>query len=214
MGIVGVLAVLIGAVVAAIAYPGYSPANHLVSELGVSDVSPRAFIFNLGLMIGGLCQVAFMSWLGARRGRRLAKVGGVLGTIAAVAGILVGVFPLDFEREGQTAIHVLVAFVFFILGWITILIFTVDFYARPWPALPRWLAIPGVISGLLSLWFLVTIALGPREALTIPDPRPALWPPAALEWLALLGMLAWTGIVSLQWTFGGRGQSVTVAPST
>jgi hypothetical membrane protein len=216
LGIVGVLAVLIGAVVAAIAFEGldgegYSPTNHLVSELGVGALSERALIFNLGLMIGGLCQVGFMSWMGAKRGRRISRIGGVLGTIAAVAGILVGIFPLDFERDGQTALHVLFAFVFFILGWIAILIFTADFYTRPWPAFPRWLIWPGAISGLLSLWFLVTIALGPQEALTIPLERQAIWGPAALEWLALLGMLAWTGIVSVQWTFAERRNGVAAS---
>src|SRR5262245_6434660 len=89
-GIVGVAIVLIGAVVTALGYTGsagesYSPANHLVSELGDTDISERALVFNLGLIVGALFSLPFMPGLAKYRG------GGGLVTVAGVLGVVAGI---------------------------------------------------------------------------------------------------------------------------
>ena len=103
-----------------------------------------------------------MSWMGVRRGWRLSKVGGVLGSIAAVAGILLGVFPLDFEREAMTAIHVFAAFVFFILGWIAISALHGRLHHAAMAGLPSLAGdFGGRSRGCSRCGFLVTVAIGP-----------------------------------------------------
>ena len=63
-------------VVTALAYTGskgqpYSPLNHWVSELGEVGVSELASVFNVGLIIGGLCFAVFMPSSAGRGAERL-----------------------------------------------------------------------------------------------------------------------------------------------
>ncbi len=68
-GLAGVLAVLLGSLVAGIFYRGkdgerYSPLNHFISELGEEGVSAKAGWFNLSLIVSGLCLLAACISLG------------------------------------------------------------------------------------------------------------------------------------------------------
>ena len=91
---------LVASVAAALVYSGtsgegYSPLNHWVSELGELGVSQLAFVFDLGLVVGGICLAVFMTALGVARGGRLAWIYVPLGIVSGVAGALVGVFPMN-----------------------------------------------------------------------------------------------------------------------
>jgi hypothetical membrane protein len=211
-GILGPVAVLIGAFFTALGYTGsagesYSPANHLVSELGDTNISARWPLFSLSLIVGGLCTLAFMPGLAkARGGKGLARAAGILGFIAGIGGILVGVFPINLG-----AIHVVVAFVFFVLGWLAITLLTIGFGLDPTEAFPRWLVVPGLISFMLSVLFLLLVITGLPDGLFIPSPRPDQWPPALTEWLALLGMLGWTLLVAIVWLSSLTGRSTARA---
>ena len=63
-GLVGVTAISLGSIATAIAYSGkqgeaFNPLNHWVSELGELGVSELASVFNLSLIVGGVCFVIF-----------------------------------------------------------------------------------------------------------------------------------------------------------
>ena len=72
-GLIGVTAISLGSIATAIVYSGkqgeaFNPLNHWVSELGEVGVSDLASVFNVSLIVGGVCFVVFMIGLAATRG--------------------------------------------------------------------------------------------------------------------------------------------------
>ncbi|NNE91089.1 MAG: DUF998 domain-containing protein [Verrucomicrobiales bacterium] len=86
----------------------YSALNHFVSELGWIGVSDKAILFNLGLILGGLCYAVFMLGLGRQFRGFWGCVVSILGAIAAVFASLVGIFPVVDHWPGLIA-HLLMA---------------------------------------------------------------------------------------------------------
>ena len=85
-GIAGVLAVLIGALIAGFAYRGkdgerYSPLNHFISELGEEGVSANAGWFNISLIVSGLCLLLACISLGRILPGTLARMAGVIDAL-------------------------------------------------------------------------------------------------------------------------------------
>ena len=100
-GLLGSSVIAIGSVVTALAYTGskgqpYSPLNHFVSELGELAVSRLAVVFNLSLIVGGVCFALFVIGLAAAGQGVLRVLYGVVGVIAGIGGAFVGVFPMDY----------------------------------------------------------------------------------------------------------------------
>jgi hypothetical membrane protein len=198
----GIVAIAIGSVAAALAYAGsrgepYSPLNHWVSELGELGVSTLALVFNLGLVVGGLGYAVFMALLAASSRGRARWAWGAIGVIAGVAGLLVGVFPMN-----DIAPHALAALTFFNLGWIAVGLATLDLLRRRDPRFPGWLGMVALVTVLAFVAFLVSLQVDPylaEEQLGAPPARPDLWAAPALEWLVILGILAWTGLVAWCW---------------
>ncbi|MFN2215452.1 MAG: DUF998 domain-containing protein, partial [Anaerolineales bacterium] len=65
LGFLGPIIVVAGSLLTAVVYSGkigehYSLLNHFISELGEVGVSQWAIVFNVSLVIGGLCITAFM----------------------------------------------------------------------------------------------------------------------------------------------------------
>jgi hypothetical membrane protein len=119
-GIVGASVIALGSVVTAAVYRGadgrpYDPFRQFVSELGELAQSRLAGVFNLSLIVGGVCFALFMSGLAASRPGHLRLLAGVVGIVAGVGGSFVGVFPMD-----HLAQHSLAAMMFFNLGWIAV----------------------------------------------------------------------------------------------
>lgn len=199
-GILGAAVIAIGSAVTAIAYTGsagqrYSPVNHWISELGEPGVSELAAIFNIALVIGGICFVVFMTGLRLARTGRFAWLYGTIGAVAGVAGAYVGIFPMN-----QLQLHALAALAFFNLGWIAVGLASVDFVRRPDPRFPRWLAYLGALTVLAFVGFLaVTLPLVGGAGLGAPDPRPEIWIVTILEWAALIGILLW--VLATGWTW-------------
>ena len=200
VGVVGVLVFLAVSFVTAIAYSGsegepYSPLNHWVSELGELGVSQLAPVFNAGVIIGGACLVVFMSGLAASRTRWLRIVYGAAGAVAGVGGALVGVFPMN-----NLAPHGLAALTFFDGGWIAVGLASIDFMRRPDARFPRWLAVIGALTVAAFLAFSASLAplLG-NAGLAAPPIRPAVWIVPLLEWLVLVGILAWVLTTGVTW---------------
>lgn len=202
-GVVGSGLIGLGMLVSGLAYVGrlgerYNPLNHFVSELGEPQVSEAALAFNLGLLLGGFCLVAFMLGVARRIGGWQGALFGVGGVICAVSGALVGVFPMN-----NLAPHIFWAMNFFNGGlWVMIWFSLVVLIGRP--GLPRWLALPGMLSAsaFASFKWLPGSTTGGGDSLAAVDaflsvPRPAVWGMAVFEWLAVLAVLLWVMIVAL-----------------
>lgn len=214
-GIVGALAVTVASVVAALAYTGtagerYSPLDHWVSELGEVGVSELAPLFNIGLLVGGVCFGVFMVGLAAVRRGRLGLAYGAIGAAAGLAGGLVGVFPMN-ELEP----HALAAFGFFNLAWIAVALASLDFVRRRDPRFPVWLSVVGAAAAVAFVTFLLSVQGSDAgdEALAAPDARPELGLAAALEWLTIVGILAWAFLTAVAWRRAMRPAASAAQPS-
>jgi hypothetical membrane protein len=198
-GFVGVAVVALASTAAAVAYTGaagepYSPANHFVSELGELRESELAMVFNAGLMVGGAALLLFVAGMAGARGGGLAMASVVAGGFGSVAGILVGVLPVD---SGMP--HIVFASVFFVLCSIAIGLFTLDIGLRPDERFPLWLVVPGIAAVTGSIAFVLYLVVAGSEALAPPIERPSILLITTLEWLTLIGILVWVGIVATRW---------------
>jgi hypothetical membrane protein len=198
LGLASVAVILGTALVTAIVYSGaegeaYSPLNHFVSELGELAHSRLAAVFNLGLIGGGGGLGLFVVLVSRSMRRPYGPAFAISGVVASVSGSLVGVFPMDYLD-----VHRAVAAVFFDSGWIIVLVFTAWQLRTPGAHLPPGLA---VLAGLVVasfVAFLAAIAATPAsDALEPIADRPSFWIVPALEWAALLTLLAWFGALSL-----------------
>ncbi|MHB8891431.1 MAG: DUF998 domain-containing protein [Candidatus Limnocylindrales bacterium] len=205
--ILGAGAIAVGSVVTAVPYSGaageaYSPLNHWVSELGQPGVSDLALVFDVSLIVGGICfAVLMLGLLGAVPGR-LRFAFAPIGVVAGLGGMFVGIFPMNISPQ-----HGLAAMTFFNLGWIAVGLASIAILLRRDPRFPRWLALVGAMTVACFIAFLVALRVDP--ILTIgqlgaPAVRPALWVVAALEWAVIVGILAWTFLVGLCWRRGLR----------
>jgi hypothetical membrane protein len=195
----------IATVVTAIAYRGsegqtYWPLNHWVSELGQLGVSELAQVFNVGLMVIGVCFAIFMAGLAWERGGALAWIYGPLGVAAGIAGTFVGVFPMNFLDQ-----HGIAALTFFNLGWVCVALASIDFWRRPEGRFPRWLAWIGAFTVASFIGFLIVLfPLLSGDGLAAPENRPTFWIVPTLEWALITGILAWTFATSWTWLRGVR----------
>ena len=145
-GLFGAIAITSGSILAALVYRGtdgksYSPLNHWVSELGQLGVSALAVFFNGALMLGGACLAIFMLGLAASRTGRLRYAYGPVGAISGIAGIFVGIQPMNYIGP-----HTIAAQTFFNLGWICVALASLDFIRRPESRFPRWLSVLGFVT--------------------------------------------------------------------
>jgi hypothetical membrane protein len=195
-GLVGAVVFGAATLASALAYGGpsgvYSPLNRWVSELGEVGVSSMGAVFNAGLIVGGAAFALFMGAFGLTRDGRLAAAAGVVGLASGLFGTLVGVFPL-----GGGGPHRTVAIGFFVLGAIALALATADIARRPTAAFPRWLArLGGLVVAAFVGFILLTLT---RGYIDVVEPRPALLAEPLVEWLAVGGILLWTGVASLTW---------------
>lgn len=199
-GIVGALVIAISSLVSMSIYEGelgqaYSPINHFISELGRISVSEGATIFNAGLVIGGSCMGIFIVGLALRVPGILRPILLLIGLTAGISGVLVGIFPMD-----QIEKHTWVALTFFNAGWMAIALFTVWVLIDHRRQFPRWLAVPGAVTVINFISFL--ILLGDNEIngvitiLSAPEDRPEIWPLTIVEWFVLISILVWVLLLS------------------
>lgn len=212
-GIVGAGVIAVGSVVTALAYRGadgeaFSPLNHFVSELGELAQSELAGVFNLCLIVGGVCFGVFMSGLAVSRPGVLRLVAGGIGILAGLGGSFVGVFPMDYGAQ-----HITAASTFFNLGWIAVGLASLDFVIRRDARFPRWLAVVGLVTVAAFIGFLREVGANTSAsgALASPDVRPDLWALPTLEWLTIAGIVGWVLLVSVSWLGAWEGGGVGAA---
>jgi hypothetical membrane protein len=205
--IVGTLAITVTSIATALVYRGtageaYSPLNHWVSELGQRSVSRAATLFDLGLIVAGICFAIFVVGLVTAVPGRLRIAWGATGVVAGVAGALVGVFPMD-----DLAPHSVAALTFFVLGWLTVLLASVDLLRRRDPRFPRWLGVIAAIATAAFVLFMAALFTDPRmtgDVLAAPEARPAVWPASILEWWVVVSVVGWTLATALTWMAADR----------
>ena len=199
LGLASVGTILAGMIIAAIAYRGYdgeaySPLNHFVSELGEIGASRLAWVFNLGIVLGGAGLGIFLLLLTRHMSGPFRPVLTLVGLVAGASGTLVGVFPMDYLMT-----HRIVSGVFFLSGWIVAGLFTAWLLAARRYGFPRWLGAPGAAVVAVSLAFIAVYSTyaGADAAGHIVNRPSSFWDVPFLEWAALLSLLAWFVCVSL-----------------
>jgi hypothetical protein len=197
-GFLGAGIISLASILTALVYVGsqgqrYSPLNHFVSELGELGVSQAASLFNIGLIVGALFLLIFLIGLATMLEGWFRYLFGLVGLVAGVSGMLVGVFPMNnLEAHGQ------VALTFFNTGWILVALFSVYIIWKRPAAFPLWLLIPGVLTVLSFIAFLNSISGLSVEALAAPTDRVAVWDVTIFEWLLIAGVMVWALLVSLR----------------
>lgn len=199
-GVAGATILSLGALIAAVAYRGdagerYSPLRYFVSELGHTQDSELALLFNLALFIGGLLYALFMVGIGLSLtgiARYILSIGGIgVGT----CGALVGVFPMDVNLP----MHGQVALTFFEGSLVLMIVFSLAVAFTRQKIYPRWLALvalPMIISNAIFIRIVLTAG---REALESPQGgRPDFWLTTTTEWGVIIFLLVWVMVVALQ----------------
>jgi hypothetical membrane protein len=180
----------------------YSILNHFISELGEVGVSPKARVFNGGLILGGLTLLPFVVGLGLSLGGPWGMLALVVGLGMAGGCIAVGLFPMN-----NLAAHVVAAQSFFRLGLGTVLLFGIATFAQPAEKIVVPLA-TNVLSGLAVLAYAGLLGLAGRQSIrgkTLDEvmntaalvDRPRFWLLPVLEWSILITTLLWVLAVVL-----------------
>lgn len=130
-GIGGSLLIIVSMLVTGLVYRGkagekYSVLNHYISELGEVGVSKAAPLFNLGLIIGSLAFIPFITGLTLDLGNLWAKIGLVVGIWSTLSCALVGVFPMN-----RMETHKRVAVSYFRSGLVMVLLYSIAVFVQP-----------------------------------------------------------------------------------
>jgi hypothetical membrane protein len=213
-GLLGPLVIGLGMLWSALGYTGtegqaYMLGNHFVSELGQLGVSDLAVIFNASLILGGVLNSIFLTALALQLKGWLRYLMVPLGLGAALSGTLVGFFPMNNLQP-----HIFFALAFFNLGMLVSFVYSLLFLIGRGGPFPRWLALPGLFNTAAFLTFNnfpsqfaegVDFQEGMQGLLSN---RPEFIPLAALEWVVVLGILAWFLMIGLYLAFNRRTSGI------
>lgn len=175
----------------------YSFTNHFVSELGWSESSQASALFNGGLIAVNLAFLPMVILIGRNIGTRLGYLAMFSGICTLLAGVGVGIWPLDHLQP-----HLIAAIAFFWAYLVTVFLFTLAYCPR-WNNKPsRAMVFVGTLCCLIAIAFLAFPKQSAVKALQQLDSfqRPQLWWLALLEWGVVFSALLW-GIVAtlVQW---------------
>lgn len=199
-GYVGTTVLAIATLVTALTYVGaegqrYSPLNHFVSELGHTQDSELAIVFNLALVFGGLMMGLHLVGVGLRFRSFFRYVVAVSGALVGVAGALVGVFPMDVNAN----MHQLVALGFFEGALLLLVVFSAFVGLTRQRAYPRWMALLALPMLAANLVFLNELRVDGIDALAIAlavrEPFRLI---CASEWAVIVFLLLWV-VVMMFW---------------
>lgn len=208
-GFIGSLLMIFAMFTTGIFYRGkqgerYSVLNHYISELGELGVSKLAWLFNAGLILGGLFLLPFMVGFGLELNSLWAKLGMWVGVWAALSVMAVGVLPMNHLKA-----HSFVAMSYFRSGLVMVLLFSVAVFVQP--AGQQVISKASNIAGLISLLCYATFLLtsdAPRKEReegasgNVLDPeaenvRPRFWRVTILEWAVFFSTILWFLIIAV-----------------
>lgn len=203
LSIAGTLSAVLGSLIAAAAFRGrlgeaYSPFNHFISELGEVGVSRLAWVFNLGLILCGLCLLPACINLGLLLPGIWSKLGMAAGVIASVSVALVGVFPMNNLKP-----HTRAAMTYFRMGLLMVFFFCLAIALQPEvpPLLPRLFSLAGLPAVLAFAYFLiymrVTTDASQDPLAPLETARPPVWGMAVAEWIVFLTTIPLFLVVAL-----------------
>lgn len=197
-GLAGGLVVIFTALLAAAFYRGrknerYSPLNHFISELGELGVSRLAWLFNAGLITGGLVLLPYTIGLGLLLPGVWSKLAMVAGCVTALSMALVGVFPMNNLKP-----HTLVAMTYFRAGLVMVILFTLAVGLQPdtQVVVPKMVNWAGALAIQAYGAFLFVMGRAARRGEDILNPlqaerRPLFWLLPALEWGIFVSTVIW-----------------------
>ena len=197
-GFIGVAVMALGALITAFAYAGsgqepYSPFNHFVSELGNTQESALAGVFNVGLLIGGLAFALFTIGVGLRFRGVMRYAVAIGGALVGISGALVGVFPMDVNPTT----HGLVALLFFEGSLVLLVLFSVYVALARQAAYPGRLALVALPMIVSNAVFVVLVRTSSTGALAAPvgerDPFLLI---TTSEWGVIVFLLAWVAAIA------------------
>ena len=194
-----------GLVILAVFYPAlvyrgkrgerFSLLNHFISELGEVGVSPAAWVFNIGLLLGGLVLLPYIVGLGIALGGILGWFGTAAGVIAVLGVAAVGIFPMNNLKP-----HAFAAMTYFRAGLVMVSFFGLAILSQPTGKT----VVPPAANTLSLLAFLAYGAFlalprmkkkGQKPTDTL-DPeqtpeRPQVWALPTLEWVVFFATILW-----------------------
>ncbi|MBI1259554.1 MAG: DUF998 domain-containing protein [Chloroflexi bacterium] len=200
-GFAGAIIISLGSLITALMYTGsdgeaYSIFNHFVSELGHTEVSQGALLFNIALITGAICLGVHLVCVaqGFEGGLRwtLAVVAVIVGTF----GMLVGFFPMN-----VSGIHYWVAAIFFMASAVYLGIFTTRVWRTPANPYPKWLAYIGLPMALSVTVLLITgvvnLIQGENAMAQAASTRAGFLLITTSEWFTIMSMILWIVSVSI-----------------
>jgi hypothetical membrane protein len=199
-GLVGTGLIILAVLYPALVYRGkcgerYSLLNHFISELGEVGVSRAAWLFNSGLLLGGLILLPYMINLGISFGSFLGWLGTAAGILAVLGVAAVGIFPMNNLKP-----HTIAALTYFRSGLLMVFFYglAIIFQTGGRTPIPQGANLLSVLAFLAYGAFLVFPMATNRvkDPADILDPeqipeRPRIWPLAALEWLVFFCTIVW-----------------------
>jgi hypothetical membrane protein len=200
LSIVGASIVILTILYSVLVYRGnlgerYSLLNHFISELGELGVSKGARVFNLGLILGGLCLLPSVVWLGFLFQSFLGWLGMASGIIASLGVAAVGLFPMnELKSHGRASIT------FFRGGLAMVFLFGMAILFQPADrlAVPKSFNIVSLLAFLAYGSFLTLLTIRsrrhpPADALNLQEipERRRVWLLPMLEWVVFFATIAW-----------------------
>jgi hypothetical membrane protein len=203
-GLAGAILVSACILLTALAYSGrgaesYSLFNHFISELGDVGISRLAWLFNAGLVAGGLLFLPFCIGLSLALPGWLAKLGGIAGVVAAVSLAGVGVFPMTNLQP-----HIIAAMTYFRSGLLTVVFFGLAIQAQPKGhsvvnKRVNWASLLAILCYSVFLLYM-QLPAGPEPSgldLSGLTARPDIWPLALLEWSIFFSTILWFIVIAV-----------------
>jgi hypothetical membrane protein len=199
-GLGGTTIVILAILYSSIIYRGkrgerFSLANHFISELGEVGISRGAWAFNSGLILGGLCLLPFVIWLGTLFHSILGWLGMAAGIVAGLGVAAVGIFPMNNLKP-----HGHAAMTFFRGGLVMVIFFGLAILFQPagQTVVPKWANILSILAvgAYTSFLSLLTGPKKDKQQWDSLDPekepdRPHFWLTPFLEWLVFFTTIFW-----------------------
>ncbi|MFO7623216.1 MAG: DUF998 domain-containing protein [Anaerolineales bacterium] len=185
----------------------YSLFNHFISELGEAGVSRLGWLFNAGLVAGGLLFLPFSLGLGLALPGWLSKLGGIAGVVAAISLAGVGIFPMNNLEP-----HITAAMTYFRSGLFTVVLFGLAIQLQPKGqiVLDKRVNLASLLAVVCYGSFLFYMQLPTKQASSNLDlswmvSRPSIWLLAILEWSIFFSTILWFTVIAL-----GRKRSAVI----